>query len=95
MARTQKPATPADEAPADEAPADEAPAEDAPAEDAPAEVPQSGYVWVTRRRRGVSLGQHNGPWSPPTLIDAKSWPELEQQGYVVVDGPDSTPADDV
>lgn len=51
-------------------------------------------MWVTRRRRGVSLGQHNGPWTPPALIDAKSWPELEQQGYVVVDGPDSTPADD-
>lgn len=86
MARNQKPAN--------QPAAEETPSEETPSEETPAAPSPSGYVWVTRRRRGVSLGQHNGPWTPPALIDAKSWPELEQQGYVVVDGPDSTPADD-
>jgi hypothetical protein len=51
----------------------------------------AGYLWVTRRRRGVMLGERNAAWDAPSLIDAKSLPELEVQGYVVVDGPDGVP----
>lgn len=51
-------------------------------------------MWVTRRRSGITVGTHNGRWQPPTLIDAKSFPELEAQGYVQVDGPDATPGDE-
>jgi hypothetical protein len=48
----------------------------------------AGYVWVSRKREGVTLGTLNPTWSTPTLIDAKSFPELEAQGYVIVTAPE-------
>lgn len=55
---------------------------------------QGAYVWVTKRRSGITVGTHNPRWRKPTLIDAKSLPELAEQGWVVVDGPDATPGDE-
>lgn len=47
-----------------------------------------GYLWVTRKRPVQLMGK-NPQWEKPTLIDAKSFPELEAQGWRVADGPDA------
>lgn len=57
-------------------------------EPASGDVTPPGYMWVTRRK-SVQLGTTNPQWSTPSLIDVKSFAELESQGWRAADGPDA------